>query len=84
MWGLPDSQMRRRKAATLYELEALFAEEGWPSEDFVYDAEHELYRFLDGEFAFSKEYATERRLREEGHIGYHVRGALTISFPREK
>jgi hypothetical protein len=63
--------MRRREAATLYELEALFAkeEEGWPSEDFVYDAEHELYRFPDGEFAFSKEYANERRLREEGHIG---------------
>ncbi len=59
MWGLSDSQMRRRKAATLYELEALFAaeEEDWPSEDFVYDAAHELYRFPDGEFAFSKEYA---------------------------
>ncbi len=70
MWGLPDSQMRRCKAATLYELEALSAEEeGWPSEDFVYDAEHELYRFPDGEFAFSKEYANERRLREKGMIG---------------
>ncbi len=70
MWGLPDSQMRRRKAAALCELEALFAaEEGWPTEDFVYDAEHKLYRFPDGEFAFSKEYANERRLREEGHIG---------------
>ena len=56
MWGLSDSQMRRRKAAALYELEALFAaEEGlWPSEDFVYDEEHELYRFADGEFAFPK------------------------------
>ena len=42
MWGWSDSQMRRRKAAALYELEALFAaEEGlWPSEDFVYDEEH--------------------------------------------
>ena len=71
MWGWSDSQMRRRKAAALYELEALFAaEEGlWPSEDFVYDEEHELYRFPDGEFAFSKEYANERRLRELGHIG---------------
>ena len=71
MWGLSDSQMRRRKAAALYELEALFAaEEGlWPSEDFVYDEERELYRFPDGEFAFPKEYANERRLREQGHIG---------------
>ena len=69
MWGWSDSQMRRRKAAALYELEALFAEEGWLTGDFVYDAEHELYRFPDGEFAFSKEYANERRLREQGHIG---------------
>jgi hypothetical protein len=61
--------LRRRKAATLYELEALFAEEGWLTEDFVYDAEHNLYRFPDGEFAFSKEYANERWLREQGHIG---------------
>ena len=43
--------MRRRRAETLYELEALFAEEGWPSEEFVYDDEHDLYRFPDGEFA---------------------------------
>ncbi len=58
------------KAATLYELEALLAaEKGWPSEDFVYGAEHEPHRFPDGEFAFSKEYANERRLREEGLIG---------------
>ena len=69
MWGWSDSQMRRRKAATLYELEVLFAEQGWPTEDFVYDAEQDLYRFPDGEFAFSKEYANERRLREQGHIG---------------
>ena len=70
MWGWSDSEMRRRKAAALYELEALFAKEGcWPTEDFVYDEEHELYRFPDGEFAFSKEYANERRLREQGHIG---------------
>ena len=55
MWGIPESELRRRRAATLYELEALFAEDGWPSEDFVYDAEHDLYRFPDGEFAFSKE-----------------------------
>jgi hypothetical protein len=45
-----------------------FREEGWPS-DFVYDEEHDLYRFPDGEFAFSREYANERRLREMGCIG---------------
>ena len=30
-----------------------FAEEGWPSGELVYNAEHDLYRFADGEFAFS-------------------------------
>ena len=53
----------------LYELETGFREEGWPSDDFVYDAEHDLYRFADGEFAFSREYANERRLRQMGIIG---------------
>jgi hypothetical protein len=43
-----DSEMHRRKAATLYELETGFREEGWSSEEFVYDAEHDLYRFPDG------------------------------------
>jgi hypothetical protein len=60
--------MRRRTARALYEIETEFREDGWPSE-FVYDAEHDLYRFADGEFAFSREYANERRLREIGAIG---------------
>ena len=51
----------------LYELETGFREDDWPS-DFVYDAEHDLYRFADGAFAFSRKYANERRLREEGFI----------------
>jgi hypothetical protein len=67
--GLPDSETRRRRATALYEVEIGFREEGWPSEEFVYDAEHDLYRFPDGEFAFSKWYANERRLREIGVVG---------------
>ena len=51
MWGSSKSEMRRRGAEMLYELEAGFREYGWPS-DFVYDAERDLYRFSDGEFAF--------------------------------
>ena len=69
MWGLSKSQMRRGRAEMLYELETAFREDGWPSGDFVYDAEHDLYRFADGEFAFSREYANERRLRQMGIIG---------------
>ncbi len=53
----------------LYDLWTGFGEERWHSEEFVYDVEHDLYRFLDGESAFSKEYANERRLREEGFVG---------------
>jgi hypothetical protein len=66
---IPDSETRRRRAAALYEVETGFREEGWPSEEFVYDEEHDLYRFADGEFAFSREYANERRLREMGCSG---------------
>jgi hypothetical protein len=71
VWGgVSDQEKRRRTAKALYELEALFAEEGITSEEFVYDQENDLYRFADGEFAFfSREYANERRLREEGYIG---------------
>jgi len=70
VWGVSDKEKRRRTAKALYELEALFAEEGiTTSEEFVYDEENDLYRFADGEFAFSREYANERRLREEGYIG---------------
>ena len=69
VWGIPDREKRRRRAEGLYELEKAFREEGWPSDGFVYDEEHDLYRFADGEFAFSRECANERRLRETGIIG---------------
>jgi hypothetical protein len=69
VWDIPESEMRRRRAAALYEIEVVFREEGGPSDDFVYDEENDLYRFPDGEFAFSREYANERRLREMGFIG---------------
>ena len=68
MWGLSKSEMRRRAAKTLYELKTAFREDGWLS-DLVYEVEHDLYRFPDGEFAFSREYANERRLREMGFMG---------------
>ena len=69
MWGSSKSERRRSGAEMLYELETGFREEGWPSEEFVYDAEHDLYRFADGEFAFSRKHANERRLREMGIFG---------------
>jgi hypothetical protein len=68
VWGLSDSEKRRSGAEILYELETGFREDDWPS-DFVYDEKYDLYRFPDGEFAFSREYANERRLRQMGIIG---------------
>jgi hypothetical protein len=69
MWGLSKNEKRRSRAEALYELETGLREEGWPSEELVYDAEHDLYRFSGGEFAFSRECANERRLHEIGHMG---------------
>jgi hypothetical protein len=68
VWGIPENEKRRR-AEYLYELEQGVREMGSASEEFVYDDEQDLYRFADGEFAFSSEYANERRLRELGIIG---------------
>jgi hypothetical protein len=69
MWGLSKNEKRRSRAEALYELGTGLREEGWPSEELVYDAEHNLYRFADGEFAFSREYANEQRLHEIGAMG---------------
>jgi hypothetical protein len=44
MWGLSKSERRRHGAEMLYGLETGFREDGWPSEEFVYDAERDLYR----------------------------------------
>jgi len=66
---MPESEVRSRRAASLYDIEVGFREESWPSGEFVFDEEHDLYRFADGEFAFSRAYANERRLREMGMIG---------------
>ena len=61
-------EMRRRGAETLYELEMLWREEG--TSEFVYDEEHDLFRFPeDGRFAFSKEWAHVKLLEERGYYG---------------
>jgi hypothetical protein len=39
----------------LYELKMEFRKLGWSTDKgFVYDVEHDLFRFPDGEFAFSR------------------------------
>ena len=50
-----DRERRHRRANALYEFEMLLLEEG--ISDFVYDEEKDLFRFPDGRFAFSREWA---------------------------
>jgi hypothetical protein len=68
VWGVPEKEMLRRKARVLYDLAAGLEELGQSLGEFVYDDDNDLFRFADGEFAFSKEYLNEKRLRELGRI----------------
>ena len=68
-----DRERRRRRANALYEFEMLLREEGLSH--LVYDQEKDLFRFVDGRFAFSREYANEQRLREIVSSGRLERGS---------
>jgi hypothetical protein len=62
-----DSERRRRQATALYELEMALREQ--EDSDFIYDVERDLFCFPeDGRFAFSRERADERLLRERGYF----------------
>jgi hypothetical protein len=63
-----DRERRRRRAQALYRFELTLREEGEVS-DLVYDEEQDLFRFPDGRFAFSKEYANVKLLEERGYFG---------------
>jgi hypothetical protein len=62
-----DREIRRRRAAALYELEMTLRQEG--VSDFVYDEEHDLFRFPeDGRIAFSKEWVDALLLQQRGYF----------------
>ena len=63
-----DQERRRRRAAALYRFEMALREEDSIS-DFVYDEKQDLFRFPDGRFAFSKEWADVDLLQERGYFG---------------
>ena len=63
-----DQERRRRRSKMLYEFEMALREEEEIS-DFVYDEKQDLFRFPDGRFAFSKEWADVKLLEERGHFG---------------
>jgi hypothetical protein len=45
--------------------------QGWGDPAFVYDEVHDLFRFTDGRFAFSREHADWALLRKRGRLrGY--------------
>jgi hypothetical protein len=51
---LSDREWRRRAAETLYESEVRRREWGMGDPAPLYDEEHDLFRFRDGRFAFSR------------------------------
>jgi hypothetical protein len=61
-----ERERRRRRANALYEFEMVLREEG--ISDFVYE-EKGLFRFADGRFAFSREWADVDLLEERGYFG---------------
>ena len=62
-----DRERRRRRSLALYEFEMALREEG--VSDFLYDEEHDLFRFPDGRFAFSREWSDVKLLQERGYDG---------------
>jgi hypothetical protein len=75
-----DGERRRRRANALYEFEMLLREEG--ISDFVYDEEKDLFRFPDGRFAFSREWAPHSGTSKRGPIFTWVRGYTVGCYRR--
>ncbi len=63
-----EAERRRSRAAVLYDLEVELRKIGWGDPAYVYDEEHELFRFTDGKFAFSRRHADWELLRKRGRL----------------
>jgi hypothetical protein len=63
-----ESDLRRNRARTLYGFEMECRAQGWGDPAFVYDEEHDLFRWTDGRFAFSREHADWVLLRKRGRL----------------
>ena len=61
-------ELRRIGARTLYDFEMECREQGWGDPAFVYDEEHDLFRWTDGRFAFSREHTDWALLRKRGRM----------------
>ena len=61
------SEWRRRSVEARYDTALhLWEHEGWIEEGLVYDEENRVFRFEDGIFAFSREYANWAELKRRG------------------
>ncbi len=64
-----ETEMRRITAETLYDLETECCRQGWGADPgLVYDEEHDLFRFRDGKFAFSREHVNRELLKRRGRL----------------
>jgi hypothetical protein len=61
--------MRRVTDETLYDLEMECSNQGWGADPaLVYDEKHDLFRFRNGKFAFSRTHGNWELLKERGHL----------------
>ena len=63
-----ESERRRPLARTYYDFEMECRAQGWGDPAFIYDEEHDLFRFTDGCFAFSREHADWELLKKRGRL----------------
>lgn len=63
------AELRRVRVRTFYDLEMEFRRQGFLADPaLVYDEEHDLFRFHDSRFAFSREHADWELLRKRGRL----------------
>ena len=59
-----ETYLRKAQARTLYDFEVECREQGWGDPAFVYDEDKDLFRWMDGRFAFSREHADWELLKK--------------------
>lgn len=63
-----EAEQTRMGARLLYDFEVECRKQGWGNPAFVYGAEHDLFRWTDGRFAFSREHADWGLLSKRGRM----------------
>jgi hypothetical protein len=64
-----ESEERRRLCQLLYDFEMEARRQGFLADPaYVYDEKHNLFRFRDGKFAFSREHASWELLKKRSRI----------------